>query len=65
MEEKTFEQLRQMLRVRIDKVEEQGEELVIYVPKEDVARAIGAGGCVVHAAELILKRKLRIKESAG
>jgi transcription antitermination factor NusA-like protein len=52
-----------MLSVPIDRVEEQGEELVIYVPKEHVAKAIGAGGSVVRSAELILKRKLTVKES--
>lgn len=54
-----------MLKVKIDKIEEHGEELVVYVPKEQVAKAIGAGGCVAHAAELVVKRKLTIKESTG
>ncbi len=63
MEAQTLEKLKQMLNVPIDKVEEKGEELVVYVPKEQVARAIGAGGSVIRAAELILKRKLTIKES--
>ena len=63
MEEQTLEKLKQMLNVPIDKVEEKGEELVVYVPKEQVARAIGAGGSVIRSAELILKRKLTIKES--
>jgi transcription antitermination factor NusA-like protein len=58
-----LEKLKQMLNVPIDKVEEQGEELVVYVPKEQVARAIGSGGSVIRSAELILKRKLTIKES--
>lgn len=58
-----LEKLKQMLSVPIDKVEEQGEELVVYVPKEQVARAIGSGGSVIRSAELILKRKLTIKES--
>ena len=63
MEAQTLEKLKQMLKVPIDKVEEKGEELVVYVPKEQVARAIGTGGSVIRAAELILKRKLTIKES--
>ena len=63
MEEKTLEQLRQMLNVKIDRTEEQGEELVVYVPKDQVARAIGAGGCVVRSVELVLGRKLSVKES--
>ncbi len=58
-----IEKLKQMLNVSIDKVEEQGEGLVVYVPKEQVARAIGAGGSVIRSAELILKRELTIKES--
>ena len=63
MEAQTIEKLKQMLNVPIDKVEEQGEGLLVYVPKEQVARAIGAGGSVIRSAELILKRKLTIKES--
>ena len=63
MEAQTLEKLKQMLDVPIDKVEEQGEELVVYVPKEQVAKAIGASGSVIRSAELILKRKLTIKES--
>jgi len=54
-----------MLKVKVDKVEEHGEELVVYVPKDQVAKAIGAGGCVARAAELVVKRKLTIKESTG
>lgn len=63
MEAQTLEKLTQMLNVSIDKVEEKGEELVVYVPKGQAARAIGAGGSVIRSAELILKRKLTIKES--
>jgi transcription antitermination factor NusA-like protein len=64
VEEKTLDQLKQMLNVRIDRVEEQGEQLVVYVPKDQVARAIGAGGCVVRSVERVLNCKLSIKESA-
>jgi transcription antitermination factor NusA-like protein len=53
-----------MLNVEIDRVEEQGEEIIVYVPKGQAAKAIGAGGCVARAVELVLKRKLTIKESA-
>jgi len=63
MEEKTLNQLKQMLNVKIDRVEEQGEQLVVYVPKDQVAKAIGAGGCVVRSVERVLNRKLSIKES--
>jgi transcription antitermination factor NusA-like protein len=57
-----LEKLKQMLNVQIEKVEEQGEGLVVYVPKEHIAKAIGAGGSVIRSAELVLKRKLTIKE---
>jgi transcription antitermination factor NusA-like protein len=63
VEEKTLNQLKQMLNVKIDRVEEQGEQLVVYVPKDQVAKAIGAGGCVVRSVERVLNRKLSIKES--
>ena len=63
MEAQALEKLKQMLNVPIDKVEEKGEELVVYVPKGQAARAIGAGGSLIRSAELILKRKLTIKES--
>lgn len=63
MEEKTLDQLKQMLNVRIDRVEEQGEQLVVYVPKDQVAKAIGASGCVVRSVERVLNCKLSIKES--
>lgn len=63
MEEKTLNQLKQMLNVKIDRVEEQGEELVVYVPKDQVAKAIGAGGCVIRSVERVLNRRLSIKES--
>ena len=65
MEERTLEQLKQMLKVKVDRVEDRGEELVVYVPKDQVAKAIGAGGCVARAAELVMKRKLTVKESTG
>jgi transcription antitermination factor NusA-like protein len=63
MEEKTLNQLKQMLNVKIDRVEEQGEDLVVYVPKDQVAKAIGAGGCVVRSVERVLNRRLSINES--
>lgn len=62
MEEKTVERLKQMLGVKIEKVEEQEGGLVVYVPKGQVAKAIGSGGSVIKSAELVLKRKLQVKE---
>jgi transcription antitermination factor NusA-like protein len=65
MDAEIVEKLKQMLGVPIDKVEEQGDELLVHVPKTQVARAIGSGGSVVRSAELVLKKKLTIKESAS
>jgi transcription antitermination factor NusA-like protein len=65
MDAETIEKLKQMLGVPIDKVEEQGDELLVYVPKAQVAKAIGSSGAVVRSAEIILKKKLAIKESTG
>ena len=63
MEAEMSEKLKQMLNVPISKVEEQGDGIIVYVPKEQIARAIGAGGSVIRSVELILKRKITIKES--
>lgn len=65
MDAETVEKLKQMLGVPIEKIEEQGEELIVYVPKVQIARAIGSGGSVIRSAELILKKKLTVKESVG
>lgn len=51
-----------MLGVKIEKVEEQEDGLIIYVPKGQVAKAIGSGGSVIKSAELVLRRKLQVKE---
>jgi len=63
MEAEMSKKLKQMLNVSIDKVENQGDGLVVYVPKGQIARAIGAGGSVIRSAELVLQRKISIKES--
>lgn len=65
MDAETIEKLKLMLGVPIDKVEEQGDEILVHVPKAQVAKAIGSNGSVVKSAELILKKKLAIKESPG
>jgi len=57
-----LERLKLMLGVKIEKVEEQEDGLIIYVPKGQVAKAIGSGGSVIKSAELVLKRKLQVKE---
>ncbi len=65
MEAETAQKLKQMLGVTIDRIEEQGGEIVVYVPKNQIAKAIGSNGSVVRAAELVLNKKLSIKESGG
>lgn len=62
MEQGDIEKLKMMLGVQVEKVEEQGEELLVFVPKGQAAKAIGSGGSVVRSAELVLKKKLAIKE---
>ena len=65
MEAETAQKLKQMLGVTIDRIEEQEGEIVVYVPKNQIAKAIGSNGSVVRAAELVLNKKLSIKESGG
>lgn len=62
MDAETVEKLKLMLGVPIEKVEEQGDGLLVHVPKAQVAKAIGSNGSVVRAAELVLKKKVTIKE---
>ncbi|MGC8816510.1 MAG: transcription elongation factor NusA [Candidatus Hadarchaeum sp.] len=62
MNQGIVEKLKTMLGVNIERIEEQGEQLVVYVPKGQAARAIGSGGSVVRSAELVLHKKLAIKE---
>ena len=62
MEQGIAEKLKLMLGVQVEKVEEQGEQLLVYVPKDQAAKAIGSGGSVVRSAELVLNKKLAIKE---
>jgi len=63
VEEQTLAKLKQMLGVDVEKVEQAEEGFVVYVTKGQAARAIGKGGCVARAAELVLGKKLTIKES--
>ena len=62
MEQGIVEKLKQMLGIQVEKVEEQGEQLLVYVQKGQAAKAIGSGGSVVRSAELVLNKKLAIKE---
>ena len=54
-----------MLGVQIIKVEEQEDGLLVHVPTGQAAKAIGSGGSVVRSAEIILNKKLKIKEADG
>ncbi|MEM3421273.1 MAG: KH domain-containing protein [Candidatus Hadarchaeum sp.] len=62
MDQSIVEKLKTMLGVRVEKVEEHEGQLLVYVPKGQAARAIGSGGAVVRSAELVLNKKLAIKE---
>jgi transcription antitermination factor NusA-like protein len=62
VDQSLVEKLKTMLGVRVERVEQQGEQLLVYVPKGQAAKAIGSGGSVVRSAELVLNKKLAIKE---
>lgn len=63
VEEETLNKLKTMLSVPLERVEETEEGLVVYVKKDQIAKAIGSGGSVVRAAEMVLGKKLLIKET--
>jgi transcription antitermination factor NusA-like protein len=65
MDAQSLEKLKSMLAVPIEKVEEQEDGVVVYVPNDKIARAIGSNGSVVRAAELVLNKKLTIKGTSG
>ncbi|ASJ10122.1 transcription elongation factor NusA [Thermococcus sp. P6] len=55
------EKLERMLNVRILKIEELDDRIVVYVPKDQVRIAVGSGGAAVKAAELVIGRKIEVK----
>lgn len=57
-----IKRLETMLSVPIERVEESESGLVVYVGRDYIARAIGSGGSVVRSAELVLGKKLVLKE---
>ncbi len=65
LDQTIIDKLKQMLGVQIIKVEEQEDGLLVHVPKGQAAKAIGSGGSVVRSAEIILNKKLKIKEADG
>jgi transcription antitermination factor NusA-like protein len=65
MDQQTIEKLKTMLAVSIDKVEEQEGNLVVYIAKDKMAKAIGSNGSVVRAAEMVLNKKIMVKETQG
>jgi len=65
MDAQSLEKLKGMLAVPIEKIEEQEDGIVVYVPNDKIARAIGSNGSVVRAAELVLNKKLTIKGASG
>jgi transcription antitermination factor NusA-like protein len=64
MDDQTISRLKLMLGVPIDRVEDTGGTVIVYVPRDKVGRAVGQGGAVVRATELVLGLKLKIKPSS-
>ncbi|MFP4006229.1 MAG: KH domain-containing protein [Candidatus Hadarchaeia archaeon] len=64
MEDEELEKLKKMLDVEIDRVEEDGDRITVYVPEGQAAKAIGSGGAVVRSVELALDKELEIEETA-
>lgn len=64
MDEEDRERIRTMLDVEIDRIEEEGDKVTVYVPEGQAAKAIGSGGAVVRSVELALGKELEIKESS-
>ncbi|MFN4133372.1 MAG: transcription elongation factor NusA [Candidatus Hadarchaeales archaeon] len=62
MNQQTMEKLKLMIGVPIEKVEEEGDTLILHIQKEKVAKAIGSKGSVVRAAEMVIGKKIIIKE---
>ncbi|NPA48055.1 MAG: transcription elongation factor NusA [Thermococci archaeon] len=53
--------LERMLNVRILRVEENEDGIVVYVPEDQVRIAVGSGGSAVRAAELVIGRHIEVK----
>jgi transcription antitermination factor NusA-like protein len=53
--------LERMLDVVVEKMEHADDKIVVYVNKEKIGRAIGPGGSVVRAAELIIGKSIEVK----
>ena len=63
MEDEELEKLKSMLDVDIDRIEEDGDKVTVFVPESQVAKAIGSGGAVVRSVELALDKELEVKEA--
>lgn len=53
--------IEKMLDVIIEKLEHVEDKIIVYVNKDKVGRAIGPGGSVVRAAELIIGKSIEVK----
>ncbi len=62
MEQSIVDKLKVMLGVQIEKIEEVEDQVLVFVPGGQAAKAIGVGGSVIRSAEIILNKKLIIKE---
>jgi len=53
--------LERMLDVVVQKMEHVDDKIVIHVSKDKIGRAIGPGGSVVRAAELVCGKSIEVK----
>lgn len=64
MDDEERERLKDMLDVDIDRIEEDGGKVTVYVPEGQAAKAIGSGGSVIRSVEMVLDRELEVKETS-
>jgi|TARA_Y100000310_G_scaffold344161_1_gene455449 transcription antitermination factor NusA-like protein len=53
--------LERMLDVVVEKLDDADDKIVVHVSKDKIGRAIGPGGSVVRAAELIIGKPIEVK----
>jgi len=55
------EKLERMLNVRVLRIEEGDNGIMVYVPEDQVRIAVGSGGSAVRAAELVIGKHIEVK----
>ncbi len=55
------EKLERMLNVKVLRIEEGEDAIVVYVPRGQVKIAVGSGGSAVRAAELVIGRHIEVR----